>query len=490
MTNHLLASARSQAERSSSAVRAAARMRIARVESADDPGQARATFDIALNEIRGLSSRDRRVLFDQAQQVAAAFAPDLVEEISPARHFLSDHESEMLLSIMLEHGHIDAAFDYVLDCDGPFGFPFGYAANLMHRLDDGRRVIVLRCAMKAWRAPQDVELLRKHHMPHEDGPGSLIRLGHLQGHFIRLFQHQWKILPDGEALAVVREIVQIALDRPDLGTSAGYPDGIHFTSSREHALFEVLHILRHLDPSLAESLVASFSQLAAAAHRYPNGIETMHHENERRAEERPRQMAASGETCTGGFIMAGDPRDFSRQLALHRSLQAGDFGPSIDYALELYQEDTNPDSPNQALKAFWPSTTHLRNTLYNAGKKLGPDAATLLDRIPDLDLCLFAQIELAAALVGLPALPETSMKQRRRPPMKGTPMRAPDDAFICCPECRWVPVQEARWPCKCGYVWNTFDTRGLCPACNYQWEVTQCPSCGEVSAHAAWYPKE
>jgi hypothetical protein len=110
--------------------------------------------------------------------------------------------------------------------------------------------------MNAWRAPQDVELMSKHRIPHEDGYGSLIRLGHLQSHFIRLFQHQWKILPREEALAVVREIVQIALDRPDLGTSAGYPDGIHFTSSREHVLFEVLHILHHLDPPLAESLIA------------------------------------------------------------------------------------------------------------------------------------------------------------------------------------------------------------------------------------------
>jgi hypothetical protein len=490
MTNDLLTSARSLAERSSSPVRAAARMRIARVESAVDPGQARITFEIALDEIRSLPKRDRQALFEQAQQVAAALAPDLLGKIPSARHFPSNHRSETLLSIMLEHGHIDAAFDYVLDCDVPFGFPFGYAANLMHKLDQDRRLTVLRCAIKAWRAPQDSELMRKHRMPHEDARGSLIRLGHLQGHFIRLFQHQWKILPGEEALAVVREIVQIALDRPDLGTSAGYPDGIHLTSSREHALFEVLHILRHLDPPLAESLIASFSQLAAAAHRYPNGIETMHHEDERQAEQRRKQMAASGETCPGGFVMAGDPRDFSRQLALHRSSQVGDFGPSIDYAFELYQEDTNSDSPNQALKAFWPSTASLRNTLYNAGKNLGPNAATLLDRIRDLDLRLFAQIELAAALIGLPAFPETSMKQRRRPPMEGTPMRGPHGAVIRCPECGWVPVQEARWPCKCRHVWNTFDTRGLCPACKYQWEVTQCLSCGEVSAHAAWYPRE
>jgi hypothetical protein len=240
---------------------------------------------------------------------------------------------------------------------------------------------------------------------------------------------------------------------------------------------------------LAESLIGSHAQLAAAAQRYPNGTETMHREFERQAEERRKQVAASGETC-GGFIMAGDPRDFTRQKTLLRSSQQGDFDPSIDYALELYNEDTDPDSPNQALKAFWPSTCSIRTTLYGAGKRLGWDAVTLLDRIPDPDLRLFAQIEFAAALAGLPASHETSMKQRRPPPMQGTPLHAPDGSTIRCPKCRWVPIEEARWPCKCGHVWNTFQTRGLCPACKYQWEVTQCFGCHEISPHAAWYPME
>jgi len=120
----------------------------------------------------------------------------------------------------------------------------------------------------------------------------------------------------------------------------------------------------------------------------------------------------------------------------------------------------------------------------------GQNAATLLEDIADDDLRLFAQIEFAAALANLPALPETSMKQRRPPPMQGTPMRAPDGSVIRCPECRWVPVQEARWPCKCDHVWNTFQPHGLCPACQYQWEVTQCYGCHEVSRDEAWYPLE
>ena len=45
-----------------------------------------------------------------------------------------------------------------------------------------------------------------------------------------------------------------------------------------------------------------------------------------------------------------------------------------------------------------------RAILYRAGKLLGVDATIYLDRIPDRDLRLLAQIELAAALVGLPEL--------------------------------------------------------------------------------------
>jgi hypothetical protein len=411
----LLTTARSQAQRSSPPVRAVALMHIAHVESAADPAKARVTLEMALDEIRALSGRDRQVVYTQAQEIAAAFAPDLVRVLPATRGTRGGREGEVLLRTMLEHDRVDSAFDYILG-DFPFGFPFGYTANLMQKLDTARRLSVLRRAISAWRDPPEIELMSKRPIPHLGGHDNVvIYFNQLQGRFIRLFQHHWHILPPDEALSVVRQIVQIALDRPDLGTSAGISDGIHFSSSREHALFGVLHILRHLDPGLAESLIAHHTQLAAAAQRYPNGIESMHGELERQAEERRKLMAASGETCTGGFIMTGNSRDFSGQMALHRSSQAGDFGPAIDHALELYREDTSPESPNQVLKAFWPSTSSLQSTFYSAGKRLGPDAAKLLERIHDADLHLFAQIALAAAFAGVPALPEFSMKQRRLP---------------------------------------------------------------------------
>jgi hypothetical protein len=412
MPDDLVAEARNQAERSSPPVRATARMRIARVQSTADPGQARITFEMALDEIRSLPDRDRDLLFEQAQQIAAAVAPDLLPAIPSVRRFPNDFHSGTLVSIMLQHGHVDAAFEYVIQCNVPFSFPFNYAVNLMHKLDDERRLTVLRRAMDAWRAPQDAELMRTHGIPQRDGHSGAIRLLHLQLDFIRVFQWQWKILPPDEALAVVREIVRIAIQQPDLGTSARYGEDIRITSSREHVLFEVLHILRHLDDPLAESLIANHEQLAAATRRYPDGHETIVQE----LEERRKQLVASGATCSGGgFVMAGDPRDFAYQMTLRQSSQGGDFGPPINHALERYSEDAAPDSPNQAPKTFWPSTCAFRTILYGAGKRLGPEAEILLDRIPDYDLRLFAQIELAAALAGLPELPETWRTQRREP---------------------------------------------------------------------------
>jgi hypothetical protein len=203
-------------------------------------------------------------------------------------------------------------------------------------------------------------------------------------------------------------------------TSAGYGQEVQFTSGRAYVSFEVLHILRHLDPPLAESLIANHEQLAAAVRRFPNGIETIRQEGE----ERRKQLVASGAACEGGFILAGNPRDFPYQMALRQSAQGGDFRPPIDRALERYREDTAPDSSNQAPKTFWPSPCAFRNILYGAGKRLGPGAEILLESVPDIDLRLFAQMELAAALAGLPQLPETQRKQRRPPPMQGTPMRA------------------------------------------------------------------
>jgi hypothetical protein len=66
------------------------------------------------------------------------------------------------------------------------------------------------------------------------------------------------------------------------------------------------------------------------------------------------------------------------------------------------------------------------------------------------------------------------------------------DQRIRCPKCRWVPGRADKWACICGHLWNTFETRGLCPECQYQWVDTACLVCHQWSPHDDWYesPKE
>ena len=62
---------------------------------------------------------------------------------------------------------------------------------------------------------------------------------------------------------------------------------------------------------------------------------------------------------------------------------------------------------------------------------------------------------------------------------------------IHCPQCRWEPDGGAHWQCRCGHVWNTFATAGVCPRCRHRWLTTVCPpapgGCGALSPHIDWY---
>ncbi|HVL67006.1 MAG TPA: hypothetical protein VM364_07065 [Vicinamibacterales bacterium] len=63
---------------------------------------------------------------------------------------------------------------------------------------------------------------------------------------------------------------------------------------------------------------------------------------------------------------------------------------------------------------------------------------------------------------------------------------------IRCPKCQWQPGRQDTWCCTpgCGHVWNTFDTRALCPGCSKQWTHTSCLRCTEWSLHEEWYDEQ
>lgn len=81
-----------------------------------------------------------------------------------------------------------------------------------------------------------------------------------------------------------------------------------------------------------------------------------------------------------------------------------------------------------------------------------------------------------------PALPGAEVEDREHVSGGG-------EGRIRCPKCGWTPRSGDRWRCSCLYVWNTFDTGGICPNCLKQWADTMCLSCHEWSPHSDWYPK-
>ena len=73
------------------------------------------------------------------------------------------------------------------------------------------------------------------------------------------------------------------------------------------------------------------------------------------------------------------------------------------------------------------------------------------------------------------------------PAIRDTTHDTPGGRRIRCPKCAWEPRREDHWSCACLHVWNTFETGGVCPACQRQWLETQCPRCDGWSPHLAWY---
>jgi hypothetical protein len=493
MTDALLALARAQAEKAGPAVRAGALLRIARVMTVSDRAQARRILELGLEAMGEISGEEGEALREDAQVITAAVAPDLIGAVSltgdvhmPA-HYLSDRIGRS----MLDHGFIDDAVQYVAGFDDSASFPFGLAHDLVLRVDDPRRLAVFRAAISAWRAA------RRNPHPHYRGQNMA---------FIRLFRTKWELLPLKEAKALLHEIVQAAMDEPDqrVSHSWGNEDGVKIASSRAASLFRILDVVRHLDESLAQSLIAGHEELAKAAARFPYGEQTMMEEAEAR-------WANAGANGKPGRFLCGASRDMTYANALMDAGEDGDFQPAFAAAMERYREDTAPENPNEALKQAWPSSCMFRQILYKAGGRLGDAAAAYLDQIPDDDQRLFAQIELAAALAKLPEMQETQRSRQRRASGSGgivsshliSLSRATEEewnaatrraaeleaqgAVFRCPKCRYVPGAGARWVCICGHYWNTFSTGGICPTCQRAWKETACPSCRGWSEHGRWY---
>ena len=74
----------------------------------------------------------------------------------------------------------------------------------------------------------------------------------------------------------------------------------------------------------------------------------------------------------------------------------------LGVAARLLDHDINPDDPNKALKAWWPSTDAYRRLVEIETKISHPATAKLLQEIKDPDMRALESIMFARALLGLP----------------------------------------------------------------------------------------
>ncbi len=185
-------------------------------------------------------------------------------------------------------------------------------------------------------------------------------------------------------------------DEPDSRTNASFGSGSHtvrFSSTHEQLLFQLLGPLRHLDPDRAASIAGRYPQLSAAAEQFPYGQESM---NEAARAERPPIPREPVEQPQ--YIDVG-----RRLIPIPEAIRT-EFEDAFRVAFGEDAADSDPEQINDAPQICWPSAFEFRKILYHAGRHEGRAATRYLDRIPDPALRLFAQIECAAALAGLPPL--------------------------------------------------------------------------------------
>ncbi len=173
--------------------------------------------------------------------------------------------------------------------------------------------------------------------------------------------------------------------------------------------------------------------------------------------------------------MAGAPSDFPFVRAPLYAERDGRFDSAFEKARECFARDSEPDSSSRAVKECWLSTYAFRQVLYKAGRNLGEKAVDSLDPQSSGTRREYYVHAVSSATTVEPELGEV---------VKDTGSGGPR---IRCPKCNWSPRPDDLWSCKCGHQWNTFDTGGVCPNCLYQWTVTQCLACREISPHSDWY---
>ncbi|HZQ90812.1 MAG TPA: hypothetical protein VFA60_03375 [Terriglobales bacterium] len=392
----------------------------------------------------------------------------------------------LLMGQAARHHQFDRALDILNRLAGePGDFPYQRATELMMAIPAERnadRVFVFGQAFN--------------HYKGEPAATSM----HVTGEtFSRMLARFWNWLPKAMVLEAIEEILAKAKkadgEEGVQVTAATAEGSASFNSYYEYCLFEVLPVLRKLDPQHADSLLRDTAQLRPVIEKYANGLQSLDptirdtplgpgehsslnvglllkasHQgsdglvtpfntdaqvrSQYRAEvariieasrSNPMQALARAdslpEVITGywaraaalqgiaGVALKSDPSAASsavgelRRLAGHvesqylratflisvadlyltlgnRDAAQEAIQDGTKCALALYDKDKNPDDPNKAMKAFWPSTAVWRLFIVLASRISLEAANEIIDSIRDDDIRISERVALAVALAG------------------------------------------------------------------------------------------
>jgi tetratricopeptide (TPR) repeat protein len=266
--------------------------------------------------------------------------------------------------------------------------------------------------------------------------------------------------------------------QPEKISMSSAQGSVSMNSFYEWRLFQLLPVLKEVDPDEADRLLKKYQAVQSALNQYPQGTQSlapsdgsknkggvsmmvggpppglsgpqdanmqeMHRADRIAADavEHPEQAMANAETISSKDMRASAYRSIARETlkkhpttaraALKKLLElAPDQKPemgmmsvsevaqmyletgdkdearkAIEKGLKIaesaYKEDTNPDDPNKALKAYWPSTQSYIRLLRIAGQISPTWALTLIKDISDDEVRVAAETGLAAGWLDLP----------------------------------------------------------------------------------------
>ena len=110
-------------------------------------------------------------------------------------------------------------------------------------------------------------------------------------------------------------------------------------------------------------------------------------------------LAKSDITAGGGVVQdltraAADAHKLRDDALTRKTLEL-----ALDAAGKLLKADIDPDDPNTAPEDMWPSTHNYRAIIRAAAEYYGTGATSFLEKIPNVDMYLYAQVALAAGLL-------------------------------------------------------------------------------------------